>query len=250
MIRLKSTEQIEGIRASSKILVETFQFIRKFVTAGTKTIDIDGEVERFIRSRDAVPSFKGFNGFPGSVCISIDEEIVHGIPGQRRLENGQIVGIDIGVNYRGYFSDAAYTFAIGEIEAETEKLLRITEESLQMGIQAARRGKRLSDISHAIQEHAEKHEFAVVRELVGHGVGLDVWELPQVPNYGQPGKGPKLQAGMVLALEPMLNLGTPEIETKEDGWTVVTKDGKLSAHFEHTVAIMEKETQVLTLGIV
>ncbi len=249
MIQLKSAEQIEGIRESSRILVETFQYIRRFIKAGVKTIEIDREVEKFIRSKGAIPSFKGFNGFPASTCISIDEQVVHGIPGERRLEEGQIVGIDIGVNYRGYFSDAAYTFAIGEVDEVKLKLLRVTQEALYRGIEQAKAGKRLSDISHAIQQHAEAHQFSVVRDLVGHGVGLDVWEYPQVPNYGAPGRGLKLTPGLVLALEPMVNVGTYEVETEEDGWTVVTKDRKPSAHFEHTIAITDHGTEILTEGI-
>ena len=165
------------------------------------------------------------------------------------MKNGQIVGLDIGVNYDGYFSDAAFTFKIGEVEPEIDKLLKVTKESLYLGIKEARCGERLSNISHAIHKHGESNQLSVVRELVGHGVGLDVWELPQIPNYGNPGKGPKLREGMVLAIEPMFNLGTFDIETKNDGWTVVTKDRKPSAHFEHTIVIDKDETQILTEGI-
>ena len=249
MMVLKTPDQIEKIRESSKILVETFQHVRKFIRPGVRTIEIDREVERFIRSRGGAPSFKGFHDYPASVCISIDEVVVHGIPGKRRLEGGQIVGIDIGVNYRGYFSDAAFTFAVGKISPEKLELLRVTHEALYRGIEQAKAGNRLSDISHAIQVHAESRGFSVVRELVGHGVGLDVWEMPQVPNYGAPGKGPKLVPGMVLALEPMVNMGTYEVLTESDGWTVVTRDRKPSAHFEHTIAITEKGTEILTEGI-
>jgi len=249
MIRLKSPEDIEGIRESSRILVETFRYIRQFIRPGVKTREIDREAENFIRSRRAIPSFKGFRGYPASTCISIDEQVVHGIPGNRRLQDGEIVGIDIGVNYRGYYSDAAYTFAVGQVSPEKLRLLRVTREALYRGIERARAGNRLSDISHAIQKHAESNRFSVVRELVGHGVGFDVWEYPQVPNYGRPGKGPRLQPGMVLALEPMVNMGTFEVVTEADGWTVVTKDGKPSAHFEHTIAITENGTEILTEGI-
>ncbi len=249
MIQIKSKNQVDRIRESSRILVDTFKFIEKNIKAGVKLIEIDKEIESFIRSKKAVPSFKDFNGFPGSVCISVDEEIVHGIPDKRVLKNGQIVGIDIGVNYAGYFSDAAFTFKIGEVEPEIDKLLKVTKESLYLGIKEARCGERLSNISHAIQKHGESNQLSVVRELVGHGVGLDVWELPQIPNYGNPGKGLKLREGMVLAIEPMFNLGTFDIETKNDGWTVVTKDRKPSAHFEHTIVIDKDETQILTEGI-
>jgi len=249
MIQLKSAEQIEGIRKSSRILVETFRHIKKFIHAEITTKEIDKEVEKFIHSRDAIPSFKGFNGFPASTCISVNEQVVHGIPDARKLKNGEIVGVDIGVNLNGFFSDAAYTFVIGEVSDEIKKLLKVTREALYKGIEKAKAGKRLSDISNAIQEHAEANNFSVVRELVGHGVGLNVWELPQVPNYGLPGKGLKLQNGMVLALEPMINLGDYEVETEEDGWTVVTKDRKMSAHFEHTIAITDHKTEIITEGI-
>jgi len=249
MIQLKTAEQIDGIKKSSRILVETFHHIKKFVVAGVKTRDIDKEVEKFIHSKGAIPSFKGFNDFPASTCISINEQVVHGIPDSRKLEAGQIVGIDIGVNYNNFFSDAAYTFSIGKVSDEVHQLLRVTQESLYKGIEKAIVGKRLSNISNAIQKHAESFNYSVVRELVGHGVGLDVWELPQVPNYGSPGRGPKLQAGMVLALEPMINLGDHDIETEDDGWTVVTKDRKMSAHFEHTIAITDHKTEILTEGI-
>ena len=249
MIRLKTAEQIEAIRESCKILVETFHHVKKFVHEGVKTKDIDKEIEKFIHSKGGTPSFKGFNDFPASACISINEQVVHGIPGTRKLENGQIVGVDIGVNYNGYFSDAAYTFAVGKVSDEVNQLLRVTRESLYKGIENATVGNRLSNISNAIQQHAESYNYSVVRELVGHGVGLDVWELPQVPNYGSPGKGPKLQNGMVLALEPMINLGVHDVETENDGWTVVTKDRKMSAHFEHTIVITDQKTEILTEGI-
>jgi len=249
MIHLKSAEQIQGIRESCQILVETFLFIKKFIHPGIKTSEIDKEINHFIRLHKAVPSFKGFNGYPANSCISIDEQVVHGIPGSRRLEDGQIVGLDIGVNYQDYFSDAAYTFPVGKISEEKKKLIAVTRESLYKGIEQAKVGKRISDISHAVQKHVESCGFAVVRELVGHGVGLDVWEMPQVPNYGLPGKGTKLMSGMVLAIEPMVNLGTYEVETLDDSWTVVTKDRKCSAHFEHTVAILDHQTEILTEGI-
>lgn len=249
MIQLKSAEQIEGIRKSSRILVETFTHIKKFICAGIKTKKIDQEVDGFIRSKNAIPSFLDFNGYPAAVCISINEQVVHGIPGSRILEDGQIVGIDIGVNYKGFFSDAAYTYSIGTVSQEIEQLLNVTRESLHKGIDKARNGNRLSDISHAIQKHAESFDYSVVRELVGHGVGLSVWELPQVPNYGTPAKGLKLQPGMVLALEPMVNIGGAAVETENDGWTVVTKDRSLSAHFEHTIVIMDNKTEILTQGI-
>ena len=249
MIRLKTAEQIKRIKESCRILVETFQYVQQFVQPGIKTIEIDREVENFIQAKHGIPAFKGFNGFPGSACISIDDQVVHGIPGQRKLENGQIVGVDIGINFNGYFSDSAFTFPVGKIDAAARRLLTITRESLYKGIEQAKVGNRLSGISHAIQVHAESNGYSVVRELVGHGVGLDVWEPPQIPNYGAPGKGIKLQSGMVVALEPMINIGDYDVETGEDDWTVVTVDGSLSAHFEHTIAITDNGTEILTEGV-
>jgi len=249
MIYLKSSEEIDQIRESSSILLDTFKVVEQHLRSGIKTGELDRIIEKYIRSRGAKPSFKGFRGYPASSCISIDEQVVHGIPGQRRLEEGQIVGVDIGVEYQGYFSDAAKTYAIGQVSELKEKLMQVTREALFAGIEQAKHGNRLSDISHAIQEHVERFGFSVVRELVGHGVGRDVWEQPQVPNFGPPGKGPKLKEGMVLAIEPMVNAGTLAVYTDSDNWTVLTDDGQPSAHFEHTIAIFGDHTEILTDGL-
>lgn len=249
MILIKTPHEIDLIRESCRILVDTFKEVEGHIKPGIKTIELDRIAERYIRSRGGVPSFKGFHGFPGTACISIDEQVVHGIPGNRRLEEGQIVGVDMGVIFKGYYSDAARTYPVGRVSELKEKLMTVTREALWRGIGQARVGNRVGDISHAIQTYVESFGFSVVRELVGHGVGKDVWEEPQIPNYGSPGKGPRLRTGMVLALEPMVNAGTHEVFTESDGWTVVTADRKPSAHFEHTIALFEDHTEVLTEGI-
>ncbi len=249
MILIKTPHEIDLIRESCRILVDTFKEVEGHIKPGIKTIELDRIAERYIRSRGGVPSFKGFHGFPGTACIAIDEQVVHGIPGNRRLEEGQIVGVDMGVIFKGYYSDAARTYPVGRVSELKEKLMTVTREALWRGIEQARAGNRVGDISHAIQTYVESFGFSVVRELVGHGVGKDVWEEPQIPNYGSPGKGPRLRTGMVLALEPMVNAGTHEVFTESDGWTVVTADRKPSAHFEHTIALFEDHTEVLTEGI-
>ncbi len=249
MIIIKTPHEIDLIRESCRILVDTFKEVEGHIKPGIKTIKLDRIAERYIRSRGGVPSFKGFHGFPGTACISIDEQVVHGIPGNRRLEEGQIVGVDMGVIFKGYYSDAARTYPVGRVSELKEKLMKVTREALWRGIEQARAGNRVGDISHAIQTYVESFGFSVVRDLVGHGVGKDVWEEPQIPNYGSPGKGPRLRAGMVVALEPMVNAGTHEVYTESDGWTVVTADRKPSAHFEHTIALFEDHTEVLTEGI-
>ncbi len=250
MIIIKSHREIELIRKSCRILVDTFEYIEKMVGPGIETIEIDRAVEDFIRSRDAKPAFKGYRGFPASVCISIDDEVVHGIPSKRKLRAGQIVSVDIGVEFQHYFGDGAKTYIIGEIPERTRKLLTVTQEALYKGIEAATTDNRLSDISNAIQIHAELAGFSVVRALVGHGVGRKLHEEPQIPNYGPPNRGPRLKPGMVLAIEPMVNMGEYEVSFDEDDkWTVRTIDGLPSAHFEHTVAITENGADILTDGL-
>lgn len=249
MIIIKTPSEIDLIRESCEILVETFKEVEGHLKPGISTKEIDKIAEKYIHSRGGVPSFKGFHGFPATVCISIDEQVVHGFPGNRHLEEGQIVGIDMGVIYKGYYSDAARTYPIGKVSELKKKLMDVTKEALWRGIEQARVGNRVSDISHAVQTYVESFGFSVVRELVGHGVGKDVWEEPQIPNYGKPGKGPRLRAGMVIAIEPMVNAATYEVRTESDNWTVVTADGKPSAHFEHTIALFEDHTEVLTEGI-
>ncbi len=248
MIIIKSPREIEQIRKSSKILIETFRLVDSLIETGIETKKIDKEVERFIRSNGAKPAFKGYRGFPASACISIDEQVVHGIPDKRKLISGQIVGIDIGVEYNNYFSDAAKTYVIGEIPASTRKLIDTTKEALNRGIQQAKVGNRLSDISHAIQKCVEAAGFSVVRDLVGHGVGKDLHEDPQIPNFGKPNRGPRLKQGMVLAIEPMVNMGGYKVRFEKDKWTVKTADGLPSAHFEHTIAITNNGVDILTNG--
>ncbi len=248
MIIIKSNREIEQIRKSSRILIETFKLVDELVEPGVETRKIDREVEKFIRSNKANPAFKGYNGFPASTCISIDDQVVHGIPGKSKLQNGQIAGIDIGVELNGYFSDAAKTYQIGDILLEKKKLLRVTEEALDFGIKAARAGNRLSDISSAVQTHVENNGFSVVRDLVGHGTGTQLHEDPQIPNFGKPHQGPKLKPGMVLAIEPMVNMGDYKIVIEDDKWTVRTADRTPSAHFEHTILITKNEAEILTQG--
>ena len=249
MIIIKSPREIELIRKSCRIVVDTFEYIGKIIRPGIETIEIDRAVEKFIRSRNAKPAFKGYRGFPASVCISIDDEVVHGIPNKRKLKAGNIVSVDIGVEFQQYFGDAARTFIIGDIPEKTKRLLGITREALYRGIDAAVVGNRLSDISHSIQSYVEGAGFSVVRDLVGHGVGRKLHEDPQIPNYGPPHQGPRLKPGMVLAIEPMVNMGGYEVSFDDDKWTVRTIDGLPSAHFEHTIAITENGADILTDGL-
>ncbi len=248
MIILKSEREIDIMREADRIVAETHQYLSEIIEAGISTAELDKLADEFIRSRGAVPSFKGYRGYPASVCISINDEVVHGIPSKNRfLENGDIVSIDIGTFYEGFNGDAAKTFAVGDITKEAEKLLKVTEESLLKGIEKAIVGNRLFDISHAVQKHVESNNFSVVRDYVGHGIGRDMHEDPQIPNFGPAGRGPKLKAGMVLAIEPMVNVGSYEVETLADDWTVVTKDGSFSAHFEHSIALTEEGPRILSV---
>ncbi len=250
MIIIKSPREIELIRKSCRIVVDTFEHIEKIIRPGIETSEIDREVEKFIRARGAKPAFKGYRGFPASACISVDDEVVHGVPNNRKLKPGQIISIDIGVEFQNYFGDGAKTFVVGNISERTKKLLRITKEALYRGIDAAKIGNRLSDISYSIQTYVERAGFSVVRDLVGHGVGRKLHEEPQIPNYGPPNQGPRLKPGMVLAIEPMVNMGNYEVFFDDnDKWTVRTVDGLPSAHFEHTVAITENGADILTDGL-
>ncbi len=246
MIILKSKKEIELMREAGKIVAETHEIIKAAITPGISTIELDKIAENNIRKYNAIPSFKGYGGFPGSICASINEEVVHGIPSNKILKEGDIISIDVGAYYKGYHSDAAKTHGVGMISEEDRKLIEVTKESFYEGIKFAKLGYRLSDISHSIQAHVEKQGFSVVRDLVGHGVGTELHEDPQIPNYGPPGKGPRLQEGMVLAIEPMINAGRYHVKTLADGWTIVTLDGKKSAHYEHTIAITEDEPLILT----
>ncbi|MGI6091773.1 MAG: type I methionyl aminopeptidase [Veillonellaceae bacterium] len=246
MIILKSDREISYMRDAGKIVAETLAELKKAVKPEVTTLELDRIAEEYITKRGAVPTFKGYNGFPGSICASVNEEVVHGIPGLRKLKNGDNVSIDVGALINGYNGDAAITVGVGQIDDEVQKLLDVTEQSLYQGIEKAIAGNRLYDISHAIQTYSEKFGFGVVRDYVGHGIGRSMHEDPQVPNYGNPGRGPRLKSGMTLAIEPMINLGTHEVKTLSDNWTVVTLDGKRSAHFEHTIAITGDKPEILT----
>ena len=235
MIIIKSQKEIEIMREAGKIVAETHEILKSAIIPGISTLELDKIAEENIRKYNAIPSFKGYGGFPGSICASINEEVVHGIPGNKILKEGDIVSLDVGAYYKGYHSDSAKTHGVGVISEEDRKLIEVAKESFYEGIKFAKLGYRLSDISHAIQAHVEKH-----------GVGVDLHEDPQIPNYGPAGKGPRLQEGMVLAIEPMINAGRYQVKTLADGWTIVTVDGKKSAHYEHTIAITNDEPIILS----
>ena len=222
------------------------QRIKEFINVGVLTAEIDQLAEELIQKEDAVPAFKGYKGFPANICVSINEEIVHGIPGRREIKEGDIISLDLGINYKGYFSDLAVTQPVGEIEPKLQKLIDVTQTALFKGINQARPNNHVSDISYAIQSYVEEHGFSVVRQFVGHGIGYSLHEEPEIPNFGSPHQGDILKQGMVLAIEPMVNMGTWEAEILDNGWTAVTKDRLFSAHFEHTVAITEKGPEILT----
>ena len=246
MVYKRSEEEIKMISKSCQIVADTIDMLSEFVVPGVLISDLDKKAENFITSRGARPAFKGYMGFPSTLCISIEDAVVHGIPGDIELEEGQIVGIDCGAELNGYYGDHAKTFSVGKISNEKIKLMEITEESLYKGIEKAVPGNFVGDIGHAVQTHAESNGFSVVRELVGHGIGKNLHEEPQVPNYGIPNQGYKLHTGMCIAIEPMINLGGREIYTAKDGWTILTADGKASAHFEHTIAIMDDGPKILS----
>ncbi|KAF0816490.1 MULTISPECIES: type I methionyl aminopeptidase [unclassified Cytobacillus] len=246
MIICKTPRELEIMREAGRIVALTHQELKKHIAPGITTRELDDIADRFIRKYDAIPSFKGYNGFRGSICASVNDELVHGIPGDRVLNDGDIISIDIGAKYNGYHGDSAWTYAVGQIDEEAERLMDVTEESLYKGLEEAKPGERLSNISHAIQTYAESNGFSIVREYVGHGVGQDLHEDPQIPHYGPPNRGPRLKPGMVLAIEPMVNAGSRYVKTLADNWTVVTVDGKRCAHFEHTIAITESGYEILT----
>ncbi|MDT8862269.1 type I methionyl aminopeptidase [Alkalihalobacillus sp. MEB130] len=246
MIICKTEREIEIMREAGKIVALTHQALKEHIQPGISTLELDEIAEKVIRSHGATPSFKGYNGFTGSICASVNEELVHGIPGKRVLKDGDVISIDIGAYFNGYHGDSAWTYAVGEISEKDQELLDVTETSLFKGLEFAKPGNRLSDISHAIQSYVEPLGYSVVREYVGHGVGQDLHEDPQIPHYGPPGKGPRLKPGMVLAIEPMINAGTRYVRTLSDNWTVVTVDRKNCAHFEHTIAITDSGFEILT----
>jgi methionyl aminopeptidase len=247
VIILKSAEEIAKMRRAGRIVSATIDAVTSAVRPGLTTADLDEVAEKTILDEGATPSFKGYRGFPASLCTSVNEEVVHGIPGPKKLKQGDILSLDFGAIWEGYHADAAVSVFVGDPpSAEAEKLVRVTEEALEAGVSQVRPGRRLSDISNAVQQVVEGAGFAVVREYVGHGVGRNLHEDPQIPNYGPPGRGPELKPGLVVAIEPMVNMGGWETRVLADGWTVVTADGSLSAHFEHTIAVTDEGPEVLT----
>ncbi len=246
MIQYKSDEEIEIQRQSSLLVGKTLAEVAKVIKPGIKTIELDAIAEEFIRDHGAVPGFKGYGGFPATLCISVNEEVVHGIPGDRELIDGDVVSIDCGTIMNGFYGDSAYTFAVGSVKEEHLLLIQRTKESLYLAIEQAISGKRIGDIGHAIQSYVEGFGYSVVRDLVGHGVGRNLHEKPEVPNYGRRGSGIKLKSGMCLAIEPMINLGVKEVVQDKDGWTIKTADSKPSAHFEHDVAIRNGKADILS----
>lgn len=247
MIICRSQQEIDKIRVSARLAAAALAHIAPMLQAGVTTFDVDHAAETYIRQHGGLPAFKGYRGFPATLCTSINAEVVHGIPSKKRkLAAGDIIGIDCGAIVDGYYGDHAITFAVGTIEEEAQHLIDITREALAVGIAQAKAGHYLSDISHAIQEYAEQRQYSVVKVFVGHGIGTALHEEPQVPNFGPPRRGPRLRAGMVLALEPMVNMGTSDVQILPDNWTVVTADGRLSAHFEHTIAVTEHGGMILS----
>lgn len=246
MISIKTPREIELLRIAGEITGSTHNYLKPFIKPGITTKELDRLAEDYIRSRGATPSFKGYDGFPGTICASINEEVVHGIPSNRRLHEGDIISIDIGACYKGYHGDSAWTYPVGKISKEKEELLKDTEKSLFEGLSAIKAGNRIGDIGYKIQSYAESKGLGVIRELVGHGVGTDVHEAPDVPNYGKQGTGPLLKENMVIAVEPMLNMGTRNIFMLDDDWTIVTADDMPSAHFEHTVLVTKDGYEILT----
>lgn len=246
MIILKSEDEIKKMAESCRIVAEVLEGIRKDISPGLSTKEINEFVETYIISRGAQPAFKGYRGYPASVCTSVNEQVVHGIPSSQKLKDGDIISLDIGVFYKGFYGDAAVTLPVGSVSSQARKLISITEKALEAGMERAVAGNRLSDISSAVQGCVEKEGFSIVRSFVGHGIGRELHEEPQIPNFGKPGEGPELRPGMTLAIEPMVNAGGWEVIILNDGWTAVTKDRSLSAHFEHTVAITKNGLNILT----
>ena len=247
MISIKNKEEINYMSEAGRIVKDTLFLMEECIKPGISTKELDEIAEDYIRSQGAVPGFKGLYDYPSTICISIEDEVVHGLPSDKKLNEGEIVGIDVGSIYKGYYGDHAKSFAVGEISTEKRKLLEVTKKCLEIGINKAIPGNRIGDIGNAIQEYAESNGYGVVRELVGHGIGTKLHEEPQIPNYGTAGTGPCIDVGMCFAIEPMINMGSKEVYTKSDGWTICTKDGLPSAHFEHTITITEGGPQILTI---
>lgn len=246
MITRKSQREIELLKIAGNIVYQTHQYLRPFIKEGITTKQLDKLAEDFIRSKGATPSFKGYDGFPGSICTSINNQVVHGIPSTRKLQNGDLISVDIGACYKGYHGDSAWSYCVGQVSDEVKYLLKHTEIALYEGLKAVKPGNRIGDIGYAIESYALAHHLGVVKELVGHGVGTNIHEEPDVPNYGHPHTGPLLKEGMVIAIEPMLNLGSPDIYICDDDWTIETKDSRPSAHFEHTIVVTKDGYEILT----
>ena len=246
MIVCKSPAELEKMRAANQLVAQVLEELAAMVAPGVTTADLDAAAEARVRAAGAEPAFKGYRGYPATLCASVNEQVVHGIPGNRALAEGDIISLDMGVKLNGFYGDSAVTVPVGKVSEEASALLRVTREALEKGIAQVRLGGRVSDIGHAIQLHVEAHGFSVVREFVGHGIGSALHEEPQIANYGEPGRGPRLAEGMTLAIEPMVNIGRPAVKVLADGWTAVTKDGSLSAHFEHTVAVTKSGPLVMT----
>ena len=247
-ISIKSDAEIEKMRQAADILVKTHELVANHIKVGVTTKELDQIAETYIVSQGAIPSFKDYGGYPATICASVNDEVVHGIPSKRKLQQGDILSVDIGVYLNGYHSDAARSYGIGKLSPDMQKLIDVTKQSFYEGIKFAKAGNHLSEISQAIQRYAESNGFSIVRDLVGHGIGKDLHEEPQIPNYKTPGRGPKLRKGMVLAIEPMVNMGTWEVNVLEDDWTVVTRDGMPSAHYENTIVITDGEPEILTIS--
>jgi methionyl aminopeptidase len=247
VIVCKSPAEIERMRAANGLVAQVLGELAAMVAPGVSTLDLDAAAEKSVRAAGAEPAFKGYRGYPATLCASVNDQVVHGIPNKRPLASGDIVSLDMGVKLNGFYGDSAVTVAVGQVSEDVKTLLRVTEEALERGIAQVRIGARISDIGHAIQQHVEASGFTVVREFVGHGIGAALHEEPQIANFGEPGRGPRLAEGMTLAIEPMVNMGKPSVKVLADGWTAVTRDGSLSAHFEHTVAVTKNGPLVMTL---
>ena len=246
MIYLKTPEEIALLRASNQLVGKTLAEVAKYIKVGVTTLELDKIAEDFIRTNGAVPGFLGYGGFPNTLCVSVNDQVVHGIPSNYALKEGDIVSVDCGVLQNGYYGDSAYTFCVGKVDEKVKKMLKITKESLSLGIDSAQHGNRIGDIGYAIQKHCQAAGFSVVRKLVGHGVGRNLHEDPEVPNFGKKGAGVLLKEGMVIAIEPMINMGNRDVVQEKDGWTIRTIDGKPSAHFEHTIAIRKGKAEILS----
>ena len=246
MITIKSEREIELLRVAGNVVYKTHQYLKPFIKEGITTEELNKLGEDFIRKQGCTPSFKGYDGFPYAICISVNSEVVHGFPSKRKLKNGDIVTLDIGACWKGYHGDSGWTYAVGEINEDKKYIMEHTEKSLYAGLEQIKPGNRIGDISHAVEEYAKEHNLGVVKELCGHGVGTDVHEDPEVPNFGQAGTGPKLKEGMVIAVEPMLTLGSPDVFLHENDWTVDTQDGSTSAHCEHTIVVTKDGYEILT----